>query len=220
MKTGQTTLAFASLAVAGTNFPGGVQPVAKDGKPAAMEIVLVTPDVKGAFMRAVKEGAEALAEPSDKPWGQTVGYVRDLDGHLVELATPIANSSANHILTILAVADLKKAAAFYRAAFGWPARVEAPVYVELELPDGRGLGLYQREGYAKNTGVTPTPVPAGGISGTEVYLHSADLPAAIKRAKEAGARELSPLAPRPWGDEAAYFADPDGNVLVLARPKP
>lgn len=23
---------------------------------------------------------------------------------------------------------------------------------------------------------------------------------------------------RGWGDEAVYYADPDGNVLVLARP--
>ncbi len=37
------------------------------------------------------------------------------------------------------------------------------------------------------------------------------------RAIAAGARELSPLAPRDWGDEAAYFADPDGNVLAVAR---
>jgi len=34
----------------------------------------------------------------------------------------------------------------------------------------------------------------------------------------AGARLLSAAAPRDWGDEAAYFADPDGNVLVVARP--
>ena len=32
------------------------------------------------------------------------------------------------------------------------------------------------------------------------------------------ARELSKLAPRDWGEQAAYFADPDGNVIVAARP--
>ena len=36
--------------------------------------------------------------------------------------------------------------------------------------------------------------------------------------KSAGARELSALATRAWGDVAAYFADLDGNVLVLAQP--
>ena len=54
----------------------------------------------------------------------------------------------------------------------------------------------------------------------ELYFHMADLDAAIARLKEAGARELSALSPRPWGDEAAYYADPDGNVLAVARPVP
>ncbi len=123
-----------------------------------------------------------------------------------------------HVLTILAVRDREASLAFYRTAFGWPVRVEVPVYAEFELPDGRGLGVYQREGFAHNTRKTPVEVPEGAITGTEIYLHCDDLPAALGRIRAAGARELSPLAPRDWGDEAAYFADPDGNVLVLARP--
>lgn len=39
----------------------------------------------------------------------------------------------------------------------------------------------------------------------------------IARLEELGARALSPMALRDWGDEAAYFADPDGNVVVIAR---
>jgi predicted enzyme related to lactoylglutathione lyase len=125
---------------------------------------------------------------------------------------------ASHALTILAVRDLARSGAFYRGAFGWPLRVEAPVYVEFELPDGRGLGLYAREGYAKNTGQTPMTVPEGEITGTEIYFHVDDVDDAVKRLAAAGARLLSALAPRDWGDLAAYFADPDGNVIVVARP--
>ncbi|MBI2932661.1 MAG: VOC family protein, partial [Planctomycetes bacterium] len=43
---------------------------------------------------------------------------------------------------------------------------------------------------------------------------------AIARIEATGARLLSARAPRPWGDEAAYYADPDGNVVVLARRLP
>jgi predicted enzyme related to lactoylglutathione lyase len=125
---------------------------------------------------------------------------------------------ARHVLTILAVHDLARSAAFYREAFGWPLRVEAPVYVELEQPDGRGLGLYQREGFGRNTGQVPMRVPAGELVGTELYFHVDDLEAMAQRLSEAGARLLSPMAARDWGDEAAYFADPDGNVIVVARP--
>ena len=130
------------------------------------------------------------------------------------------NPTADLSLVILAVADPAASAAFYRAAFGWLAAVEVPVYVELALPGGRGLGLYQREAFAANTGVVPSAAPAGGLSPAELYLRVDDLGAAVAALEAAGARTLSPAKPRPWGDEAAYFADPDGHVVVVARPLP
>jgi predicted enzyme related to lactoylglutathione lyase len=125
---------------------------------------------------------------------------------------------ARHILTILAVTDLERSVDFYTSAFGWPVRVTVPAYVEFELPDGNGLGLYRREAFAGNTGQEPHAVPAGATTGTEIYLRCADLEAGARRVEEAGGRILSPAAPRDWGDVATYFADPDGNVLVLAVP--
>lgn len=127
---------------------------------------------------------------------------------------------ARHVLTILAVDDLAASVRFYDAAFGWPHAVDAPVYVELALPAGMRLGFYAREGFARNTGgAPPQSRPATGETrATELYFHVDDLPAAIARLRKAGARELSALARRDWGDDAAYFADPDGNVLVVAAP--
>jgi uncharacterized glyoxalase superfamily protein PhnB len=43
-----------------------------------------------------------------------------------------------------------------------------------------------------------------------------DLDATLERLGEVGARRLSPRRQRGWGDEAAYFADPDGNVFAVA----
>jgi predicted enzyme related to lactoylglutathione lyase/GNAT superfamily N-acetyltransferase len=136
----------------------------------------------------------------------------DIDGVSTNPAPP------RHALTILAVSDLERCHRFYREAFGWPVRVEVPAYVELELPDGRGLGLYRHDAFAGNTGGAPRQRAAGEITGTEIYLLCGDLDHAIARLEAAGARALSGRAPRPWGDEAAYFADPEGNVLVVARP--
>lgn len=124
---------------------------------------------------------------------------------------------ARHILTILAVEDLARSVAFYRAAFGWPTRVDVPVYVELALPGGTSLGLYVREAFAVNVGQVPTLATPQRIGGTELYFHVDDLDDAIQRLEAAGATCLSARAPRDWGDEAAYYADPDGNVLVVAR---
>lgn len=94
------------------------------------------------------------------------------------------------------------------------------MYVELALPNGRSLGLYARDGFARNTGQAPAPAPEGATTATELYLRCFDLDAAEEALRRAGARLLSPRAPRGWGDEAAYYADLDGNVLVVAVPGP
>lgn len=123
-----------------------------------------------------------------------------------------------HVLTILAVPDLARAAGFYRRAFPeWTVSVEVPVYVEFTLPGGQRLGVYQREGFARNTGVLPQPADPAATTATEVYLACDDLAEVEARVLEAGGRLLSSAAPRPWGEVVAYYADPDGNVLALAR---
>jgi predicted enzyme related to lactoylglutathione lyase len=122
------------------------------------------------------------------------------------------------ILIILAVSDLPRAVKFYRQAFEWPQKVDEPVYAEFEMPGGQRLGLYERKGFGLTTGQLPLQVPEGGLAGTEIYFYANDVPAVISHLEAAGARKLNALAPRDWGDEAAYFADHDGNVLVVARP--
>ena len=121
-------------------------------------------------------------------------------------------------IVIVAVRELATAVRFYRDAFGWPAEVDTPVYVEFSLPGGMRFGVYQRESFGKNTGQLPRATLAGELSPTELYLYVDDPAAALEHAVEAGARLLSPVSPRPWGDDVGYCADPDGNVLALARP--
>jgi predicted enzyme related to lactoylglutathione lyase len=121
-------------------------------------------------------------------------------------------------LVILAVEDLQRAVNFYRAAFGWPQTVDEAVYAEFTLPGAVRLGLYTHAGFGRNTGQAPLKLAHGGITATEIYLFVDDLSATIAHVEAAGGRKLSPRALRDWGDEAAYFADPDGNVVVLARP--
>lgn len=120
-------------------------------------------------------------------------------------------------IVILAVADLPRSVAFYRSAFGWTASVDTPVYVEFQLPAGMRLGLYRRAGFARNIGEAPHEIPPGTVAATELYLFPDDLEATVERLVSAGGRPLSALIRRDWGDEVAYFADPDGNVLALAR---
>jgi uncharacterized glyoxalase superfamily protein PhnB len=57
--------------------------------PPAFEITFVTDDIDTAFKQAVEAGAIVVKEPTSKPWGQIVGYVRDINGYLVELCTKV-----------------------------------------------------------------------------------------------------------------------------------
>lgn len=57
--------------------------------PSGSEIGLVTTDVAGLYARALAAGAEAVSAPVEKPWHQIVSYVRDPDGHLVEICSPL-----------------------------------------------------------------------------------------------------------------------------------
>lgn len=89
LETGATRLAFASLKLGEANFGQALTAASRDATPLAAEIAFVADDVSGLYERAVQHGALAFAAPTRKPWGQTVAYVRDVDGHLIEICTPL-----------------------------------------------------------------------------------------------------------------------------------
>lgn len=85
METETTALAFAYSGLAESNLPQGFQENSRTNLPTGVEVGFVTDDVAAAFEIAVKAGADVVVEPKVKPWGQTVAYVRDLDGVLVSI---------------------------------------------------------------------------------------------------------------------------------------
>lgn len=89
LDTGNTALSFASLEMAESNGIGYVKRAA-DFKHCDMEIAFVTEDVKNAHKKAVESGCSEVKKPEQKPWGQEVSYLRDLNGFLIELCTPMA----------------------------------------------------------------------------------------------------------------------------------
>ena len=87
METGSTALAFAgneAAEMAGLGLlPNDPRTVA-----AGWEICLITSDVAKAYDQAISKGCSPVAPPTEKLWGQTVSYLHDLNGCLVELASP------------------------------------------------------------------------------------------------------------------------------------
>ena len=89
LDTGATTLSFASIPQAQSNLKSEIQISSLKGKPFGIEIGFTTDDVEGTYQKAIAAGATEEAKASYKPHGQTVAYVRDPDGFLVEICTPM-----------------------------------------------------------------------------------------------------------------------------------
>jgi lactoylglutathione lyase len=63
------------------------QPInAPDPGAPGFELGFKVPDVDAAFDELVRRGAVPATPPTDRAWGQRTAYVRDPDGHLIELA--------------------------------------------------------------------------------------------------------------------------------------
>lgn len=88
LETGATTLSFSSRRLMAEL---GKAPGRADPTTPVFEIAFETGDVATAHARAVAAGAVNVQEPQDMPWGQTTAYVRDLDGFLVEICSPVTN---------------------------------------------------------------------------------------------------------------------------------
>lgn len=88
LDTGSTVLAFASYQLAEANSIS-IKKFEKGSTSFPFEVAFVVDDIESAWKRAVAAGAEVVQEPTQKPWGQTVAYVRDCNGLLVEICTKV-----------------------------------------------------------------------------------------------------------------------------------
>ena len=87
LDTGATALAFSSLRLMAEL---GKNPQCAAADAPSFEIAFTTADVAAAVQRAVDAGARLVQAPQQMPWGQTVAYVADPDGFLVEICTPMS----------------------------------------------------------------------------------------------------------------------------------
>ncbi|KAL1566550.1 hypothetical protein AAHA92_02151 [Salvia divinorum] len=89
LETGTTTIAFTPAKQHETDDLTG-SPNTRQRNP--VEVCFDYADVDAAFKRAVENGAEAVAKPEEKEWGQKVGYVKDIDGIVVRLGSHVRSS--------------------------------------------------------------------------------------------------------------------------------
>jgi catechol 2,3-dioxygenase-like lactoylglutathione lyase family enzyme len=119
---------------------------------------------------------------------------------------------------ILYVADQNRSRNFYSTVLGISPVLDVPGMTEFELNTGLKLGLMPEKGIAKILdGKTPDPAAGNGIPRCELYLKSGNAAKFLERSIMAGAKLVSPLSDRDWGDKVAYVSDFDGHIIAFAE---
>lgn len=121
------------------------------------------------------------------------------------------------VQVILYVGDQAESARFYARMLGFEPQLDVPGMTEFRLNDGAVLGLMPEAGIKRLLGnAIGDPATARGAPRAELYLRVSDAEGAYACAIAAGARALSPVTPRDWGERVGYVADPDGHVVAFA----
>ena len=92
INTGTTTLAFASIELANSNLKNGFIESQLAKKPFGIELGFVCEKVEEVIKDAIYAGATMVEEMVEKPWGQKVAYLKDNNGFLIEICSPIKAS--------------------------------------------------------------------------------------------------------------------------------
>lgn len=87
LDTGSTILSFSSRKLMKEL---GKNPEKPNPKAPTFEVAFETDDVKAALSNALNAGASLVQDTTEMPWGQTIAYVTDRNGFLIEICSPVA----------------------------------------------------------------------------------------------------------------------------------
>ena len=120
--------------------------------------------------------------------------------------------------TILYVNDQKLSCEFYQKIFRKLPDLNIPGMTEFNISENSELGLMPNKNIAKIlSGKVPHPVDGNGIPRCELYLYIENIQFEFENAIKSGAKLISPIENRDWGDKVCYFSDPDGHILAFAE---
>ncbi|MCC6866902.1 MAG: lactoylglutathione lyase [Ignavibacteria bacterium] len=122
------------------------------------------------------------------------------------------------IETILYVNNQQASADFYTKLFRQNPNLNVPGMTEFKLAENCKLGLMPNNGIAKIlSNKTPHPEQGNGIPRCELYFHIENIELEFENAIQIGAKLISPIEERVWGDKVCYFADIDGHIIAFAK---
>lgn len=122
------------------------------------------------------------------------------------------------IETILYVSNQKASLEFYAKIFRQNPDLNVPGMTEFKLSENCKLGLMPNNGIAKILmDKTPHPDQGNGIPRCELYFYVENIEFEFDNAIKSGAKLISAVEDRDWGDKVCYFADLDGHIIAFAE---
>ena len=122
------------------------------------------------------------------------------------------------ILKMLYVDNQTQSSAFYTRILQQTPVIDVPGMTAFQLNANCKLGLMPNKGIVKILeDKTPHPDLGIGIPRCELYLYVENIQTELNHALQCGARLISPILQRDWGDMACYMADPDGHIIAYAE---
>lgn len=123
----------------------------------------------------------------------------------------------NHYEIIFYVADQKRSRDFYSSLLAKEPSLDVPGMTEFILSSNLKLGLMPENGIAKFlSDKVPHPSSGNGIPRCELYLLVENSYNFYQYAVSLGAKEISPVSIRDWGDKVGYVSDFDGHIIAFA----
>ena len=118
-----------------------------------------------------------------------------------------------HVSSILlGVRDMDQAKQFYVEGLGWKIQSDYGISVFFASDGASPVGLYSRDGLARQMGTSADGSGFSGLVLTYVVRSEVRVDEVMAEAEKAGATVLKPAGDLPWGGYGGTFADPDGYI--------
>ena len=119
---------------------------------------------------------------------------------------------------IIYVSDQDKSMEFYKNLLKLDPCLDVPGMTEFKINEFTKLGIMPENGISKIiTPIMPNPKEGNGIPRCELYLTVQNSIEYLDRGIELGAKMISKLKERDWGDKVGYIADLDGHIIAFSE---
>ncbi len=119
---------------------------------------------------------------------------------------------------ILYVKDQEVSSKFYQNIFRRSPDLHVAGMTEFIIAANCKIGIMPNKGIVKILGdKTPHPDNGNGIPRCELYFYVDNIQHEFENAVKIGAKLISPIIDRDWGDKVCYFSDPDGHIIAFAE---